>query len=189
MTKVRHPAACTVLPSSSNFCNCGNRYERLQHEIYPLTYPHCLACDEAPSFYKLRKVIHGRNVEVRFTSTGKKLKSLEQCYHTAHEMQVDADRGEFNPNKYKRRVCGITVADTVSDFIRDHIFPRQKELHLTLEDKVWIEDWMEPFMEDVGIFVVSEIHLRDFIRTFRFKGYDLERAERLFQVIKQEIRL
>lgn len=188
MTKVRHPAACSVLPATE-ICPCGNSYHRLQHQKYPFTYPHCPECEETPQFYKVRKSIAGHNTEFRFNSKGIKIKTLDDCNRLALEISYDIESGTFSKEKYRKRSRAAAISDTIADFIEEYIFPRQRELAFTHDDKVWMEDWLAPFFADVGVFVVSEMHLRDFIRTFRFKGEDQERAERLFNLVVGEIRI
>lgn len=126
--------------------------------------------------------------DFRYNKKTKKIKTLEDAYKLALELHEDCQNGTFKKSNYKRKSRIVTISDNISDFIQNNIFPRIKELHLTLDDKIWIEEWLEPFMCEVGVFTVSEVHLRDFISTFGFRGEEKERAERLFNLIKQEIR-
>lgn len=104
-------------------------------------------------------------------------------------MAEEIQNGTFSRLSYRPKKGMLSITANISEFLRENIFPRYEKLQMTEEDKIWIEDWMEPFLGEVGVFVINELHMKDFIRTFKFKGSEKERAERLFNVVRQEIKL
>ena len=186
---VRNPAACSVY-SPVQFCNCGSTYKRVQHPFYQFAYPVCADdCGEAPASYVVRKWIDGHCQEFSYDIKGRRIKTLDDCNRLALEISADVNAGTFVKANYKRKPRMQQISDTISDLIRDQIYPRRKDLKITLDDKLYIQEFMEPFLGEVGVFAISQVHLKEFIRTFHLKGEDQARAERLFNVIKQEIRL
>lgn len=189
MTKARHPGTCSLYSPTTN-CNCGSAYERASHPVYPLTFPICPSCGESPSYYILLKRISPFKVlEFRYDKRGRRLKTLEACNRVSHEIHYDIEDGTFKESQYKRRSGTSAITDTISDFIEENIFPRQRELRISLDEKQWLQDYFAPFFADVGVFVVSKVHLRDFINTFRLKGAERARAERLFNLVVEQIKL
>lgn len=184
-TPTKHQGSCTV-SAPAKACACGNPYNRIQHPKYPFTYPHC-DCDETPAWYSITKSVDGHKYEFFYDSKGRKIRSLDDCYRVSCEITDDVQSGTFNKAKYKKRIGTPSVSDTIEQFVRDYLFPNRRELRLSLDDKIWMEDWLVPFIADVGVFTVSEIHLNDFIRTFYLKGDEKERAIRLFNLLKSQI--
>lgn len=186
----KHPVAgyCEVFTLARK-CKCGSTWTRITDEKYPFTFPACITCDSGPDTYNICKRIDGHRVEFFFNSKGFKMRSLDEVYATSLEIEKSVDEGTFSRQNYKKKRTAALISVTIEEFITTKIFPKWHKLHMTLEDKIWIEDYLQPYLADVGVFAVSEIHLMDFIRTFRLKGEDKERAERLFNVIRKEIKL
>lgn len=193
MTMKRHPAYCTLFPRVS-CCDCGGEWKRVINDRYPFLIPLCEECGALPNHFRLRKVTqYSHFQDFCFDKKGKRIKTLDDALRVSLEIQADLDAGTYDKYQYRRKRNLISIQDTVSDFLRDHIIPNYKKLHMTLEDKIWLEDWMEPFLGDVGIFGITGetglIYLNKFIKTFRFKDYEKERAERLFHLVREQIKL
>lgn len=186
MTKLT--GRCSVFTPNRK-CPCGGSWKRVQHPTYPFTHPICSVCEEPPRTYEFRKFLNGHASDFGYTSKGVKLKNLDDVYSTSMQIENEYLCGSFSKYNYKKKKGSISISDTIDEFIQDHIFTDWKKLHMTLEDKIWIEDFMQPFFAEVGVFTVSEIHLWDFIKTFRLKGEDKDRAKRLFEVITREIKI
>jgi hypothetical protein len=184
--KKRHPASCFVLSPSAN-CSCGKSYTRQPHPTYPFTYPGC-ECGNVPPYYIVRKSVCKKQQDFRYDRKSRKIKTLDDAYLLALDIAENEKNGTFKKSNYKRKFGIISISDTISEFIKENIIPRARHLHMTLDDKIWIEEWLEPYLCDVGVFTVSDWHLKDFIRTFNLKGEDRERAERLFNLIRSEIK-
>lgn len=186
----RLPGACAVMPPQPKCNYCGETYKTLKNhpEFTELvSYPLC-PCGNTPEYYKIRKNTTCNHCEeFRYDSKGRKIRTLEDAIRVAHEIHVDVEAGTYSKKKYHQPKT-VTIYDTFSEFLHKYIYPRISKLHLTHDDKIWIEDWIEPFLCDVGVFVVSEMHLKDLISTFKMKGEEKERAERLFYSLTQQIK-
>jgi hypothetical protein len=181
-------SSCSIIASFKH-CDCGGLWKRVPHQTLPINHPVCSECESTPKNYELRKVVKGKREEFRYNRHGCRIKSIEEAYKTSNHIDSAVASGTYSKLNYKKRRDGVCITDTITDFLEDHIYPRWKKLHMTMEDKMWIQDFLEPFMADVGVFILSEIHLAQFIRTFHLKGEDRARAERLFDVIRREIKL
>lgn len=190
MSRMRHPGACSIYMPTHHCPNCGTRYEKQAHPDYEqVTYWNCPECSTPPTHYKVGKTLNGHFTEFEYNRKGHRIKTLEDAYKLSLDVADEWMKGKFKKSNYKRkgRVCALS--DTISDFFEIHIKPRVRRLKITQEDLQWAEEYMVPYMADVGVFTVSEIHLMDFIRTFRLKGEDQERARRFFKVLVKEIRI
>jgi hypothetical protein len=185
-TKKRHLGRC-ILVSKPNLCTCGATYSRVTHDTYPLSYPACLECGDHPSYYIVKKSIASKCYEFRYTAKGTRIRTIEEALKVSTEVQMDYDAGALDLNKFRKKSESKMsfISSTISEFIEDYILPR----HENFEDREFLQEFMAPFFSDVGMFAASEIHLRDFIRTFKLKGERLERAQRLYSMLLDEVKL
>lgn len=188
MTMKRHPAQCTVLPVT-DYCHCGGKFDQTPHRVLPVTHPECMDCGSIPVDIRIRKTVDGHCFEFRYDNKNRRIRTLDDAHRVSAQIANEIAAGTFSRLHYKPKRGFISITSTISEFLRENIFTRLNELPVTEEDKYWIEEWMEPSIGDVGVFALSEIHLVKFIRFWNFKGEDRERAERLFNVVKQEIKL
>lgn len=180
-------ALCQVLPGKKQCVSCNSTFTREQHPQYPFFHPVCPTCGNLPNSYKIRKTFDGSSYEMSYTKNGRRLRRIEDVYKTALEIQRDINEGNFNHRFYQKRGPNSVVSDTVSDYIYYKFLPSHKK-KLSKDEKVFIQEFMCPFFEDVGSFVFCDIHYKDFIRTFRFKDGDLEMSNRIYELLSGDLK-
>jgi hypothetical protein len=74
---------------------------------------------------------------------------------------------------------------TLGEFIKMHVRHRDD---LSIAEKDFLKNFMAPYFGDVGVFVACQIHLYDFIKTFRLKGDRRIMAETLFEQVVSELK-
>lgn len=153
---------CVALPLRSSSCEqCESRLIRVRDQERSFIYPICPDCGSLPSRFKIRKSHFGRVYEIRYDSHGRRIKTLDDIYRVGKEIHDLLQIGEFNYENYKRK-DGFVISDSLEDVI-DKIRPK---MNLTEEEKDLFDDFLYPFLADVGLFALSPVHLHMFFRTY-----------------------
>jgi hypothetical protein len=173
-------AACSVFPISDSCPSCQGEWSKVPHQTYHrLNTYYCLQCRDICDHYKLR-IYHDRtSKEFRYDVHGRPLKTIEQAMEANIQIRKALADGTFKKSNYEKvedRSMFLHLAESSI-----------KGKRLSEEESEFLEEYMAPFLADVGIFTVSEVHLMDFIDTFRLRGDRKEMAERVFNKVLTQI--
>jgi hypothetical protein len=182
---MKQSAVSCSINSRTEFCSCGGSWKRTSHKL-GITQPVCAECGEFPSSYYIKKRVNHNLMDFRYNSKGLKIRSVEQALALAQQIEEEVRAGSFDRRKYQARKCALyTIQDTLSDYIQDHFL---KLPFLSLEQKMFLEDFMAPYFSEVGVFAACKVHLEDFVRTFKLRGEKERMARQLFETVMSQVR-
>jgi hypothetical protein len=170
-------ASFCVIPTN-DYC-CDQRWTRV-NGIHT-----CPDCGNNPERYRVRVSIRGDRQEFSYTPEGRKIKNLEIAQRVANHIHNSVTDGTFSKLNYMKKESVSLMDCTLGEFIKMHVRHRDD---LSIAEKDFLKNFMAPYFGDVGVFVACQIHLYDFIKTFRLKGDRRIMAETLFEQVVSELK-
>lgn len=145
---------CSVLSRCPTCDSCGTSYIRAFHPEYNFNYPRCPSCSSVPKALKIRKSWKGEVWELRFDRKGRRIRNLGEAHQLAQNIQIELERGDFDILNYRRK-HDLNISDTIDDLYQI----LRPKMPLSDYERDLLDDYVIPFLADVGIFVLSPIHL------------------------------